>query len=447
MKFLSLLAAALTISGSLLAQTAPTIDSQPSPTTKSVVAGTSVTYTAAATGETSVAWTFSANNGVTYNALNASATAFSTITGAATDSLTIVPATALEAGYLFRATYTNATGSTNTSTVKLIVTATAVAVPTVTSNPASVTSVEGDPVNFFAAATGVPTPTVKWQRAASGSSTFTDITDTRFSGRTSTTLNFTTALSDTGSRYRAVFTNLTDEQTNVVNSNAAVLTVTAATTPTPTPTPGGTNSGGVLVYGLNFKHLAGFGIDFFEDGYVVLPATGGAGEVLFLGRDHGKRVYSRQTGVKSFVGQTRDEKFTVVAMAGTTGATLSAQAYGKADDKLKANNPTASITVRTARTLHGLAQASLDESTATTVPADGSLGFVEFAEMKLAIDDEETNYANDKAWSVTTTVDELVKKVKSRKGYAELKLTTTTTTTDGSNTSTTDTTTTTTTTK
>lgn len=193
---------------------------------------------------------------------------------------------------------------------------------------------------------------------------------------------------------------------------------------------GGTGSQGggtgVLVYDINFKHLAGFGIDFFEDGYVIVPATGGDGEVIFMGREHGQRIYSKQSGVKFFFAKSRTERYSVITMSGSSGATVSMQAYGKADDKLKAEGEDYTITVRASRTLHGLAQAARDETAATTTDTDGSTGFVEFAEMKLSLNSRETDRANRDAMTVANKATELETAV-SRRGYSKLSAGTTTT--------------------
>lgn len=426
---------------------APVLTASPTVTVQSVITGTNLTFTAKATGATSVKWVYSklsTSTGAADFSVRSDFTAatefnnetgFDTLTGNDA-TLTLTTATVLESGYHIRAEFTNADGTTNSSSAKVIVTASNPTAPTVTTNPNSASIVAGNSVSFFASATGVPDPTIQWQRSTDGGTTFSAITDSRFSGTTGNTLSFTATTADNGTRYRAAFTNLTGTTSNTVNSSSATLTVTNSTTPTP-ETPQGTNTQGVLVYNLNFKHLAGFGIDFFEDGYVVLPATGGAGEVLFLGRDSGKRIYSKQTGVKSFVGKTREETYTVVTMNGTSGASLCMHAYGKADDKVKANTPTVSISVKTARTLHGIAQAAYDESTATTKPTNGTLGFVEFSEMKLVLDEGETSRVNDNSLSVVDAMKTLVTKVTAR-GYSELKLTTatTTTTTTGNSTST-----------
>jgi len=90
--------------------------------------------------------------------------------------------------------------------------------PKVTQNPASVTITEGDPVTFTAAASGEPTPSVQWQVSTDGGVTFTNL-----AGATSTTLTFTTALTENGYEYRAVFTN----RVGTATTSAAVLTVEA----------------------------------------------------------------------------------------------------------------------------------------------------------------------------------------------------------------------------
>src|SRR5260370_25479978 len=61
----------------------------------------------------------------------------------------------------------------------------------------------------------------------SGSGTFSNV-----SGATSTTLSFTTALSQSGNQYRAVFTN----SAGTATTTAATLTVNATPPPPPTTT-------------------------------------------------------------------------------------------------------------------------------------------------------------------------------------------------------------------
>jgi hypothetical protein len=108
-----------------------------------------------------------------------------------------------------------------------------VAYPTITMQPANQTVTAGQTAIFTAAATGSPTPTVQWQVSTDAGVTFSNV-----SGATSTTLSFTTALSQNGNRYHAVFTNSAGPAT----TTAATLTVNAAPPPSGTVTLQNTNS-------------------------------------------------------------------------------------------------------------------------------------------------------------------------------------------------------------
>lgn len=97
--------------------------------------------------------------------------------------------------------------------------------PVVTTQPADQDVAPG-PVTLTAAASGSPTPTVQWQRAAPGGA-FADVP-----GATSTSLTVTLALADDGVRFRAVFTNPADTATTraaTVSVGTAPAFVTPAT--------------------------------------------------------------------------------------------------------------------------------------------------------------------------------------------------------------------------
>jgi hypothetical protein len=74
--------------------------------------------------------------------------------------------------------------------------------PAVTLDPVDQTVTPGTSVSFIAAASGVPTPSVQWQRSTNGGVSFTDVP-----GATSTTYTFTAAAGDNGNQYQAVFSN------------------------------------------------------------------------------------------------------------------------------------------------------------------------------------------------------------------------------------------------
>jgi Ricin-type beta-trefoil lectin domain/Immunoglobulin I-set domain/Bacterial Ig domain len=100
--------------------------------------------------------------------------------------------------------------------------------PTITMQPTNQTVTAGQTATFTAAATGSPTPTVQWQVSTDSGATFNNV-----SGATSTTLSFTTALSQNGYQYRAVFTN----SAGTATTTAATLTVNSPTPPTITTQP------------------------------------------------------------------------------------------------------------------------------------------------------------------------------------------------------------------
>lgn len=75
-------------------------------------------------------------------------------------------------------------------------------VPPTVGRPADVDVAEGGAATFTATASGVPAPTLQWQRAAPGTSVWADVP-----GATSGSLTLTAARADDGARYRLVATN------------------------------------------------------------------------------------------------------------------------------------------------------------------------------------------------------------------------------------------------
>src|SRR2546425_1315300 len=102
--------------------------------------------------------------------------------------------------------------------------------PTITTQPGNQTVTAGQTATFTAVATGSPTPTVQWQVSTDGGATFNNVSGAT---STSTTLSFTTASSQNGYQYRAVFTNSAGMATTV----AATLTVNSPTPPAITTQP------------------------------------------------------------------------------------------------------------------------------------------------------------------------------------------------------------------
>src|SRR5271157_228034 len=185
------------------ANSAPTVTTNP--VNQTVAAGSSVSFTAAASGTPTptVQWQVSTNGGA----------AFSNVSGATSATYTFTAA-AGQNGNEFRAVFTNSVGTATTTAAKLTVNV----APVITTNPSSQAVSAGSTASFTAAASGTPAPTVQWQVSTNGGTTFSNV-----SGATSATYNFTAGAQD-GNQFRAVFTN----SVGTATTSAATLTVSPA---------------------------------------------------------------------------------------------------------------------------------------------------------------------------------------------------------------------------
>ncbi|MBO3083043.1 immunoglobulin domain-containing protein [Cellulomonas fengjieae] len=176
-----------------------------------VLAGTPVTFTAAATGDPTptVQWRRSTDGGRT----------FSDIAGATSDSYTFTAAAADDRNQ-YAAVYTNVGGWLSTSVATLAVNV----APVVSLDPVDQTASEDTVATFTTGATGQPAPRVQWQVSTNGGLTFTDI-----QGAMASTLSVPAEENATGNRYRAVHTNVvgavvTDDATLTVLPLADIVT-------------------------------------------------------------------------------------------------------------------------------------------------------------------------------------------------------------------------------
>jgi len=165
--------------------------------------------------------------------------------------------------------------------------------PAVTDQPDNATRAPGQSVTFSIVASGTQPLSFQWQRAPSGSSTFTNI-----SGATGTSLTITAATGDNGARYRVVVTNACGN----VTSSAATLTVQAAVTTASISAPGtGTTyqAGTTINFAGSGADPAGnplpasaltWQVDLHHDAHThpVMPATSGIanGSFVTADRDH-----------------------------------------------------------------------------------------------------------------------------------------------------------------
>jgi hypothetical protein len=168
-----------------------------------VAINSSVSLRADANGnpDPSVQWQISTDNGTT----------FTDIAGATHDTYSFTaPSTPVVD--LYRAVFTNSTGSLDSKVAQITVDAP----PAVTTNPASQTINTGSVVTFTVAATGTPTPSVQWQVSHDQGNHFSNIPLA-----TTDSLTFTTRNGLDGDEFRAVFKN----PVGTATTSAAVLTV------------------------------------------------------------------------------------------------------------------------------------------------------------------------------------------------------------------------------
>jgi hypothetical protein len=178
---------AITNAVGLTVHSAPAITANP--VNVAINAGGTATFTAAASAlpAPKVQWQRSTDGG----------NSFVNIAGATSPTLTFT-ARPGQNGYEYRALFVNSLGSVTSDPAILTVNI----APIISVQPVRQTVAANTPVDFVAAANSTLPVAVQWQVSTNGGRTFTDI-----AGATSATLTWTPALSDSGNRYRAVFTN------------------------------------------------------------------------------------------------------------------------------------------------------------------------------------------------------------------------------------------------
>ena len=187
-------AATLTVN---TAATAPAITTQP--TSQTVTAGGSVSFTVAASGSPTPTYQWQKGGVNVAGATNATYTIASAVTG--------------DAGS-YTAVATNSAGSATSAPATLTVSASAIA-PAITTQPVSQTVIAGNAVTFTAAASGTPAPTYQWQKGG-----------IVIAGATNATYSIASVVAGDAGNYTVVATNSAGSATSAV----ATLTVGASAT-------------------------------------------------------------------------------------------------------------------------------------------------------------------------------------------------------------------------
>lgn len=171
--------------------TGPTFTTQPS--NQTAYTGGSVTFTATATGNSTISYQWRKNG--------------TAISGATSSSLTLNNLQSSDAGN-YSVLASNADGSTASAIAQLTVAASIP--PSITSQPTSQVGGKGGSASFSVSATGTPAPTYQWKKNGA------DI-----SGATSSTLSWSSLATADGGNYSVVVTN----SGGSVTSNVVSLTV------------------------------------------------------------------------------------------------------------------------------------------------------------------------------------------------------------------------------
>ena len=201
--------AATSAVATLTMNSAPGITTQPA--SQTVVAPATGTFTVVATGlpAPSYQWQRSDDAGSTWA---------NVASGGTTASYSTAATSATDHGARFRVVATNGIGTAATSSAATL---TVNVAPSITTQPVGQTVTAPANASFTVVGTGLPTPTIQWQRSNDGGTTWADVT-----GATSATYTTAaTSASDNGAKFHAVLSNSIG---TAATSTAVTLTVNVA---------------------------------------------------------------------------------------------------------------------------------------------------------------------------------------------------------------------------
>ncbi|HSJ02678.1 MAG TPA: hypothetical protein VK956_09515 [Verrucomicrobium sp.] len=164
----------------------------------------------------------------------------------------------------------------------------------------------------------------------------------------------------------------------------------------------------VLVYKIDFRKDKGINYHPFSGGYFVAPLLGGTGSFLLTSTDD-ERVYVESAeGGRLFTALSGGGKKAVISATTGAGTSMGAMvALGDINHVVQVNGPTFSLSARVAKSLTGTAVSADDESESEGPASDGSVGSAGVSEIKVNLDEEETNRANRKGLTLAQTLEQL----------------------------------------
>lgn len=109
----------------------------------------------------------------------------------------------------------------------------------------------------------------------------------------------------------------------------------------------------VMIYRISLTHLEGYNVDFFDGGYLVTPALGGAPSLIMVNRSNSGSSYtSAVSGGEFFIGLGSDKRLMATYSCRGTGASALC-AFGPVLSAIRLKSRSFDIQVRVARLLSG----------------------------------------------------------------------------------------------
>lgn len=164
----------------------------------------------------------------------------------------------------------------------------------------------------------------------------------------------------------------------------------------------------VLIYKVDIGSAKGVNFHTFDGGFVVAPLLGGGATFLLTTSEDGRKFIESPDGGKLFtaVSGSGDQKAVVAATTGAGTAAGSLVAIGDINHVIKVNSRTVNLAAKVAKTLIGTLVSADDESESSTTAVDGSIGSAGVADVKLVLDEDQTNSANKDGLSLAEAVDQ-----------------------------------------
>lgn len=174
----------------------------------------------------------------------------------------------------------------------------------------------------------------------------------------------------------------------------------------------------VLIYKLDFRKDKGINYHPFTGGYFIAPLLGGSGTFLLTSTED-ERVYMEASdGGRLFtaISGGGDKKAVISASLGAGTAMGALVALGDINHTVHVRGPTYTLDARVAKSLTGMSVSADDESEAEGPALNGSIGAAGFSEIKINLDEEETNRANYKGQSLSQA-SEAIRLMLERQGF------------------------------